>query len=289
MNWIWILPAGLAVTLAGVFFPLFSRRGDRPLPPGLEDHPSLLLEQERDQYLRQIREMELEGGGDPAQGQARRELEGELAEVLTRLDALAGGPAAVVAAPPPGNRTVDRAVALSVIIAIAAVAGGLYLAMGTPMIVPPRNAPQAEGFPDQVRQMVANLAERMQGEPDNIEGWYKLARSWEVLERPDLAIQAYRHILSRQPENIDASAGLAQMLIQGEDSGLVDEGVRLYETVLARDPERPDALWSLGMIARRDGDTDKALTLWRRLLPLLPPDNPARPMVEQAIREAETR
>ncbi len=288
MNWIWIMPALLVVTLAGVFFPLFTRGGRRPLPVGLDNDPVVQLQQERDLLLRQIKELDLEGGDDPAQLEARGELSAKLAAVLARLDdggeAVAGEKTAGVGA---GSRAVDVSLGVAAVVVVTTLTAGLYLFMGTPMIVPPRNAPQAQGYPDEVRGMVARLAERLRGEPDNLTDWLQLARSQVVLEMPQEAMRSYMHILSRDPENIDAAAGLARLQIQSDNPELAAGGLRLYREILAKDPDRPDALWTLGMLSYRAGKKEEALEMWRRLLANLPSDSQARPMVEKAIRDAE--
>ncbi len=283
------MPALLVVTLAGVFFPLFSRRGGRPLPVGLDGDPLVQLEQERDLLLRQLKELDLEGDDDPAQGEARQELTKELTDVLARLDTQATQGTAADKETDATSRTraVDMSAGLAVVVLVAAITAGLYMAMGTPMIVPPRDAPQTQGFPDEVREMVARLAERLQGEPDNLEGWLRLARSQAVLGQPEVAMRSYKHILSHHPENMEAVAGLAQLQIQSRDPKIVADGVQIYREMLAKDPDRPDALWTLGLISYRIGEKDKALAMWRRLLSILAADSKVRPMVEKAIREAE--
>ena len=41
-----------------------------------------------------------------------------------------------------------------------------------------------------IRGMVEGLAARLQENPDNIDGWRRLARAWEVLGEPEKAAEA---------------------------------------------------------------------------------------------------
>lgn len=45
-----------------------------------------------------------------------------------------------------------------------------------------------------IRTMVEGLADRMEDEPQNLEGWQRLARAWQVLEEQDKAIAAWTHV-----------------------------------------------------------------------------------------------
>jgi cytochrome c-type biogenesis protein CcmH len=47
--------------------------------------------------------------------------------------------------------------------------------------------------------MVGNLAARLEKEPDDVEGWARLGRSYMVLNQPDKAREAYAHALKLKP------------------------------------------------------------------------------------------
>jgi cytochrome c-type biogenesis protein CcmH len=49
--------------------------------------------------------------------------------------------------------------------------------------------------------MVGNLAARLEKEPDDVEGWARLGRSYMVLNQPDKAREAYAHALKLKPED----------------------------------------------------------------------------------------
>ena len=53
-----------------------------------------------------------------------------------------------------------------------------------------------------IRSMVSRLAERLEDEPDDLDGWMRLANAYTVLEEPDRAVEAYRKaeaLLEQQP------------------------------------------------------------------------------------------
>ena len=47
--------------------------------------------------------------------------------------------------------------------------------------------------------MVGKLAERLESQPDDVEGWARLGRSYMVLSQPDKAREAYAHALKLKP------------------------------------------------------------------------------------------
>ena len=56
---------------------------------------------------------------------------------------------------------------------------------------------------EMIRGMVANLAARLEEEPDDVEGWRRLASSREVLGEPDAAAAAYGRALELDPDHPD--------------------------------------------------------------------------------------
>jgi cytochrome c-type biogenesis protein CcmH len=63
--------------------------------------------------------------------------------------------------------------------------------------------------------MVGTLAARLEKEPDDVEGWARLGRSYMVLNQPDKAREAYAHALKLKPDD----AALKQAF---EDAQLAD-------------------------------------------------------------------
>jgi cytochrome c-type biogenesis protein CcmH len=54
--------------------------------------------------------------------------------------------------------------------------------------------------------MVGNLAARLEKQPDDVEGWARLGRSYMVLNEPKKARDAYAHAVKLKPDD----AGLQQ-------------------------------------------------------------------------------
>ena len=65
------------------------------------------------------------------------------------------------------------------------------------------------------------------------------------------------------------------------------EAVARLEKVVARDPSNPDALFYLGEIAHRQGETAIAILYWQRLLAQLPPNSDQHAWLKSRIDALE--
>ena len=63
-----------------------------------------------------------------------------------------------------------------------------------------------------IDSMVAKLADRLRDDPDDIDGWLRLGRAYEVLGRPADAILAYQSIITIQPNHPLAMARLSILI-----------------------------------------------------------------------------
>lgn len=137
---------------------------------------------------------------------------------------------------------------------------------------------------EMIRGMVGNLAARLQDDPDDLEGWRMLARSYGVLGESDKAVEAYAHLAERQPENAAAQLDYARALVE-RDGGraLAPQTVTTLRRVLELDPRNPDAHFFLGDAAEARGDRAAAKEHFEELLGQLDPDSPEYAIIEDRI------
>lgn len=128
-----------------------------------------------------------------------------------------------------------------------------------------------------IRGMVEGLAARLEQNPNDVEGWLRLARAREVLGEGDAAREALRRAVAAAPDRIDARLALAFNLAGASVTSrdpLPAEAVTAFAGVLERAPDHPQALWFTGRAAYEAGDRDTAAARWKQLLAMLPPDSP---------------
>ena len=143
-------------------------------------------------------------------------------------------------------------------------------------------ATNPQGIPD-IGEMVASLAARLRKNPDDLEGWLMLGRSYVSLEQFADAREAYqRAYLMTGGQNLTAALGYAEAMALADRSTLTGEAGVLFEAALKAAPQNPKALWYGGMSAVAKGEIDVAADRWRRLLNQELPD-PVRQVVQQQL------
>ena len=148
----------------------------------------------------------------------------------------------------------------------------------------------AEAMPEEERQamirgMVDGLAARLEQQPDDIEGWRMLGRSFAALGEAARSVEAYRQVASRLPDDLTAQVEYAEALLAREDMDQPPspETVAQLQAVLALEADNPLALFHLGRAAAARGDAAAAVRHWRRLLTQMPADAPARAELERLL------
>jgi cytochrome c-type biogenesis protein CcmH len=143
--------------------------------------------------------------------------------------------------------------------------------------------PQAQTPDGSPQSMVATLARRLARNPDDLNGWLLLGRSYSVLQETPLAVRAYERANDlAKGENVDALMGLAESLIAQDDSQLAGRAGQLVEKALALAPQSPKALFYGAAVAIQHKQLPLARERFATLLAENPPDN-VRPIIQQQI------
>ena len=124
---------------------------------------------------------------------------------------------------------------------------------------------QAVGAHD-LKQVVAELQERLARQPDDVEGWKMLGRSATVLGDYALARTAFGEANTRtQGHDAEALVGYAESLVLIDESQIDGQAAELFEQALKMEPDNPRALWYGGIVAYRRGDMALAQQRWVEL------------------------
>jgi cytochrome c-type biogenesis protein CcmH len=214
---------------------------------------------------------------------ARADLERELLNDLKQEDAAAHRPVHS-----------GRWAALLIAVALPVCAVALYKVLGSEQIITllqqqpaadPGSARAANGMT--VEEMVTRLATRLKQDPDNLQGWTMLAKSYSVLERFDLAVPAYRNVMRLGGgKNAGVLADFADALVATSDGKFSAETGQLLTEALQLDPENVKALWLAGHWKHQAGDTSAALEYWEHAARLLPANGEDRRIIRRQIAQA---
>ena len=144
----------------------------------------------------------------------------------------------------------------------------------------PWRAPPAADSP---ANMVSRLARRLEQDPNDVDGWLMLGRSYTVLQEYPLAARAFgRAVRLSDGKNAEALAGEGEALALSDESELDGRAGRLFEQALALEPRSAKALFFGAAVDTRRGDLPLARERFAKLLELDPPQA-IRPMIEQQI------
>lgn len=209
--------------------------------------------------------------------EAREELQRQL------LDDTAAGDAAAA----PAGAGAGRAGGIVIALAIPLVAAALYALLGSPATVLPE-AVQTQRAAADMEQLIVKLANKLEQNPDNPEGWVMLARSYKSLGRWDDAERAFGRIGPTLDQNAELLAELAEMLVQ-KNNGFTERSRELTQRALRLAPGNMLALFLGGSDAVATGRYAEAVALWERLLPQLEAGGEDARMVEAGIALARER
>ena len=264
-----VIAFGIALCVAAVFL-WFLLRERKPLTQASQANANAKVY--RDQISDLDREHKSGHISDEEWQQSRDELSVRLLEDTAAVD----DPAAKAEKP-----AVWTAVVLAVAMPISAM--GLYMWVGNPEAL----NPLALKSPDQVDQkdlakLAQTLADRLQSQPDNLQGWVMLGRTYRTLENFDASLKAYDTALKMsadddlQLERIEVMA----MQRQGQFEG---EPWRVIREILQKDPQHFGALLTAGSASYAEGKYADALKYWEQARKPLDANNPDLPGLENAI------
>lgn len=230
--------------------------------------------------------------------QRRSELEADLAE--STVDAEAGAQAELdrllldelaplPTASEPVSGRLGRAPVWVALGAMPLLAVGLYLTLGRPdaLTTPPAQA--SDTAPQLMRAAIERLAAQLQNDPNNLQGWLLLARSYQATQQPAPALLALERALQLAPDNLDVKAQYAMLLGESNGGNYRGKPYAIVQEVLQRNPNHPTALWLAGFAAAQQGDNAAALGYWQTLLARIPPEETAHQQLQQAIAQLQDR
>jgi len=132
---------------------------------------------------------------------------------------------------------------------------------------------------------IAQLEQRLAKQPEDVDGWIMLGRSYQAIKRYTDAGAAYAKAIRLRPADASALADYADVLAAANGYWLPGAPMQWIEKALAIDPAHPKALWLAATAAGQQGDHAGALAFWRRLQQALPADSADAAAVAANIEE----
>ncbi|SEQ76064.1 cytochrome c-type biogenesis protein CcmH [Nitrosomonas sp. Nm51] len=141
---------------------------------------------------------------------------------------------------------------------------------------------------DNFNSVLENLIARLDNNPDDIEGWFMLARTYAIMNQYDEAAATYAKLNEFIPNNPQILSDYADVLAMTNDGSLVGRPNELIQKALNIDPEYPKALALAGTVEFEQNHFDQAAMYWERLLAVIPADSQLAKSVSESIAEARS-
>ena len=164
------------------------------------------------------------------------------------------------------------------------------IANPAPVGAPPsaESAAPPERSQEQIEANVGKLAQRLQSNPNDPQGWTMLARSYSSMEKYSDAANAYAKATELNPKDADLLAEYAFASAMAEGRSLAGKPAEIINRALKVDPENLKALQLAGSAAFEAKDYKKAVDYWQRVLKRVPPGSEVAETINARINEAKT-
>ena len=152
-----------------------------------------------------------------------------------------------------------------------------------------QTAPEGERTQAQIEANVATLAQRLQSNPADAQGWTMLARSYNSLGRFGEAAGAYARVTELNPNDADLWAEYAFSVAMASGRKLEGKPMELVDHALKIDPNNAKALELAASGAYEAQNYQKAIDYWQRVLKQVPPGSEVAQAIEARVEDAKSK
>ncbi len=142
--------------------------------------------------------------------------------------------------------------------------------------------------PKTVEEMIKRLEDTVRLQPESVDAWYFLGRTYMSEQRPKEAAHAYEktiELVGRQP---DLLGQWAQALYFANGNKWSAELQSLLDEALSQDPNEATSLGLLGIAAFEDKRFQDAIDAWTQLSKALDPQDPSYQAIQTGIERARS-
>lgn len=167
-------------------------------------------------------------------------------------------------------------------------AGALYLHLGNPAAITqartaatgPTTGVDGQSAPA-LADLLPQMEQRLVQQPDDVEGWRLLGRSYLTVGQFDGASNAFEKALALDDTHVPTMAQLAESIAMVQEGNLAGEPLEYISRANELDPDNEHALWLLSIARQQQGDHEAALEGFDRLISMAEGSAEATATVEQ--------
>jgi len=190
---------------------------------------------------------------------------------------------------------------------IVAIALPTYFQTGSPDIIPRLNDPasmpqrtaqnsarqsaarQQPSASGSMEELVNNFAKQMENDPENIEGWKKLGRSYASMGRIPEALKTYERAMKLDHKDVDLLMGYATTLAMSRNNLFQGRPAEIINQAYQLEPRNPNILWLKGNVHYQAGEFQQAVTHWEEVMANLKPGSEEAMTVAEYLKDARSR
>jgi len=143
--------------------------------------------------------------------------------------------------------------------------------------------------PGSIAEMTDRLERAVKAQPDSAEGIYFLARTYMAQDRPRDAAAMFERAVAQAGRQPELLGQWAQALYFAGGKQFTPQVQALTAEALRSDPKEVTSLGLLGIAAFEGERYQQAMDYWKRLLAVLPPQDPSRSALEGGIARASEK
>ncbi len=192
------------------------------------------------------------------------------------------------------DRVVGRSAAVVIMVLVPILAVSIYnmLGSGEAGLHPEDARPQvqAEGHEGTLEEQVRKLQDHLQQNPDDVEGWGMLARSYYFLKQYGAAAETFARVSAlQQDSNAELLADYADALAMANGRNMAGRPYELVKKALEIEPRLQKALWLAGTATYQVENFEDTLGYWKRLLEIFPKGSENYLQMQKNIAEIQQK
>jgi cytochrome c-type biogenesis protein CcmH len=150
-------------------------------------------------------------------------------------------------------------------IGVPVTAIALYLAFGTPKALSPEFLHAESGSPQSIDAMTSELKQKLAANPDNLQGWLLLGRSYAALAQEEKSSQAFARATQLAPDDADVLLDYAESIARLRNDSFAGEPEQIIDRALLLDPDSLRGRILKGIVFFQQDQREHALAVWQPL------------------------
>ena len=140
-----------------------------------------------------------------------------------------------------------------------------------------------------MEELVKGLAAKLEQQPDDLDGWIMLGRSYMALNNRPAAINAYERALKISDDNAGLLLAYAEAVAADRGNDFTGRAAPMIEKAFQLEPSNPNVLWVSGILAYQRTEYQTAIDRWSKLRGMFKPQSSELESVNNALDDARSK